>query len=87
MDYTPINARRVLFAIGLTLIIGLTPVAFCLLAFESSNLSNVVGISAVDGYRGGALVVGSVLLASVMAVAGMVLVRLGHRLVRRPLRA
>jgi hypothetical protein len=74
MDYTPISTRRVLLAFALTGFVALLPALY--FALHQGGAS-----------RGVLLVSGSVVLTAALIGAPVVVVSIGRRLIRRPIRA
>jgi hypothetical protein len=86
MDYTPISARRVLLAFGLTLVVALLPVAFLVL-HGGSDGSTSVNAQSDRSPRDMLLVVGSAVLIAAMIGVLVLVISIGRRLARRPARA
>lgn len=86
MDYTPISARRVLMAFGLTAFVAVLPALFCLLQAGHTGPMSFLD-EAGSGYRGLVLGAGSVILTMLVIAALMLVVVVGQRMVRRPSRA
>lgn len=86
MDYTPISARRVLAAFGITAFVALLPALYVgLRSRHTGPLALLTGNE--DGYRGVVLGAGSVVLTALLIGACMLTVAIGRRMVRRPSRA
>jgi len=84
MDYTPISARRVLMAFGLTLVVGLAPVLAIALIHNATFVS---ALSAPNGYGGLVLGLGGIALAVSLTGLTWLAVAVGRRVVRWPSRA